>query len=344
LYYEGTGSLTTVNYNDLLFDVHPIDQGEWLPSLLVKYNFTDKLTLRASASESLARPPFRELAPDPSYDFGSGAAEQGNPGEFLAYGDGFDPLPPGPGGLVMAKSRNLGLRLEWADSESSDLISASAFYKEVTDPIEKVFYIRLSNSSILFTYENNDNDAQIMGLEFELEKGMGFIADALEAFTIGANYTYIKAEVGRNSRFETGETDSPDIRRPGLSQTRQLQDQPTYLANAFIDFRKENWGTQLTLSYSLTSEILDTVGSDQISDLFRSEDESLNFVWQQELFAGLSFKLSAKNLLDPRYEVFYDPKHAQTFTWLGEEFSGDDTLYQSFRKGRAVSFSLKYQF
>ncbi|MEM9919288.1 MAG: TonB-dependent receptor, partial [Bacteroidota bacterium] len=69
----------TVESRDTNFDVGNIQQLDVLPSLNIVYRLTEKMNLRASATQTLARPNMRELAPFTSFDLIGGFRITGNP-------------------------------------------------------------------------------------------------------------------------------------------------------------------------------------------------------------------------------------------------------------------------
>ncbi|RYD64640.1 MAG: TonB-dependent receptor, partial [Sphingomonadales bacterium] len=75
-YEKGVEFVTT---NSALFQGTQLDNGYWLPAATVTWNFATDMQLRAHASKTIARPQFRELAPQVYRDFESDRLFFGNP-------------------------------------------------------------------------------------------------------------------------------------------------------------------------------------------------------------------------------------------------------------------------
>jgi len=96
-----------------------LENAYWLPAATVTWNFYEDMQLRFGASKTIARPQFRELAPQVYFDPDSDRAFVGNP--FL----------------VDSELINLDARYEWY-FESGEVFTAGAFYKSIDKPIEAV--------------------------------------------------------------------------------------------------------------------------------------------------------------------------------------------------------------
>jgi len=79
--------------------------------------------------------------------------------------------------LVVTKIKNYDVRLEWFPGRG-EVLALSLFYKDLTDPIEQTVRptIQLQNSFI------NSDDAEVMGIELEARKNLGFLWSRLKNF------------------------------------------------------------------------------------------------------------------------------------------------------------------
>src|SRR5690606_13994592 len=88
-----------------------------LPGVNAVYKILDTMNARFAASQTIARPQFREIAPFVYQDFFNGALIYGNES------------------LQRTRITNVDLRWEWFPSQD-EVIAASVFYKHFKDPIE----------------------------------------------------------------------------------------------------------------------------------------------------------------------------------------------------------------
>ena len=120
-----------------------------LPSLNLSYNL-DKTKFRLSASKTLARPEFREVANFAYYDFVRNAQILGN------------------SKLEKSNIYNLDLKYEYYP-KSGENISIGVFGKNFIKPIEQIVADGSVPSNLLLTF-TNPNKATVDGIEFELRK------------------------------------------------------------------------------------------------------------------------------------------------------------------------------
>ena len=120
-----------------------------LPSLNLSYNL-DKTKFRLSASKTLARPEFREVANFAYYDFVRNAQILGN------------------SKLEKSDIYNLDLKYEYYP-KSGESISIGIFGKNFIKPIEQIVADGSVPSNLLLTF-TNPNKATVYGIEFELRK------------------------------------------------------------------------------------------------------------------------------------------------------------------------------
>ncbi|UKJ08726.1 TonB-dependent receptor [Solitalea lacus] len=178
-------------------------QTDILPSANLIYSLNTKSNLRASASQTVNRPEFREIAAYQYFDFET---------DFNIVGEK---------NLKIAKVTNADLRYEFYPA-AGEIISFSAFYKKFKNPIEQI-----NNGSRVFTFKNAES-ANDYGVEVELRKKLNFFGDA--AFwnntTFYTNASYIKS----------------DVVLDGSSRQRPLQGQSPYLINTGLQYNNGKLG------------------------------------------------------------------------------------------------------
>ncbi len=182
---------------------------DFLPSANLTYELTEKINLRLSGSQTLARPEFRELAPFSFYDFNYNTVVAGNPA------------------LGRTKISNFDFRFELYPGESQ-LVSFSLFYKDFKNAIEQVYE---NVGATQLGYSSNTN-ASNYGFEVELRKNFDFLDRAfgtnwIRKFSVTMNYAYIRSEVKfDNSISSTNQSFG----------TRPLQGQSPYIVNGSFQF------------------------------------------------------------------------------------------------------------
>ena len=120
-----------------------------LPALNVKYQLTEKSSLRFAASKTVTLPEFKELAPF-EYVSPTGRVTGGNPN--------------------LKNSENYNFDLKWEMFPASkELISVTGFYKQINDPINMA---QTRGSSGNFYFDNTGEQANVYGLEAEARLGI----------------------------------------------------------------------------------------------------------------------------------------------------------------------------
>ena len=285
---------------------------DFLPSLNLVYSLDEAMNLRASFSQTLARPEFRELAPFRFDDYRQ--STYGNPS------------------LVATKIINLDLRWEWFPG-SGEVLATSAFYKHFTNPIEQFYLVGGSGIS---AEPANANGAITYGVELEFRRGLAFISPSLEPFSIGTNLTVVKSEVsfteGEAVRIFDGLGISPFSADVLTNRNRPLQGQSPYVVNASLGYDNSDWGTSANVLYNIFGRRLAIVGTEGIPDTYEQPRGALDISISQRLPAGLQLRLTARNLLDAE-------------SILSQEFSDGEIIdIERYRTGRTISLGLTYAF
>jgi outer membrane receptor protein involved in Fe transport len=168
---------------------------DFLPSLNLNYNLTENNNLRFSASQTVARPEFREVSNFSFYDFVRNAQVVGNPN------------------LQKTKITNLDLRFESFFTPTENF-STSLFFKHFDSPIEQIVANGSSPSNLILTYSNPKN-SRLFGAEMELRKK---VTNSLTFYT---NLSYIKSKVEVNNIIRPLQGQSPYIVNSGLFYTKK---------------------------------------------------------------------------------------------------------------------------
>lgn len=278
-----------------------LERTQVLPAINLTLNLGEAMNIRASASQTLARPQLRELAPFSFADYAGGFLVVGNPE------------------LDVSRIQNYDLRWEWFFQPGA-LIAISGFYKDFTNPIE----VQVLPSTELIKTWVNAPSAQNYGTEIELRAPLSILADGLAPFTANANITLVQSDVdaGGLIRYYLPGTGASEI--TVLERNRALQGQSPYVANAGLTYFNEGSNTTATVLFNRFGRRIDAVNREATPDIYEEGRSQLDVVFEQRLRDNLSFKLSAGRLLGN--EVL--------FTQGGDPVRSYDT-------GRTFSVSIK---
>ena len=277
-----------------------IDNDYFLPAGTLTWNFAEDMQLRLAGSKTIARPQFRELAPQQYSDTESDRTLIGNP--FLKDSE-----------LINAEAR-----YEWYPNRK-DRFSAAGFYKHIDSPIEAYSFIGGGGS--FFGSFLNAPSAQLYGAEVEVQKFFPLYDWGLEEGLLSsrnivliANYTYTQSKVNVDA-------DDMTIDAGGISQLTSnfiadgdpLIGQSDHLLNLQFGLEDEDTLSQQT--------ILLTYASERVASRFSlssvanpGERVNIPFIeepgWQLDVVlrqgfevAGVEFeaKFEARNLLDTEF-------------------------------------------
>ena len=279
-----------------------ISQEDLLPSASAVVSLRENLQLRAAWSQTVVRPTYREIAPVAIYDIANSRQIFGNPD------------------LTFAESANYDLRLDWYP-RPGEVASVSVFAKQIAAPIE---LIALNAEDV--SYVNSD-EAELYGVEAEFRTRLDNFWEPLEELTLGFNAAYITSEVpitdaqraSRNSSYlENG-------------ASRPLYDQPEYILNADLTWDHATTGTSFTIAGGVVGRRLVAFGL-TTPDEYEEPAPQLDVFVTQKLGKHWKLKFSAKNLLDPAYEI------SQTSPLAGHR------IIKSYTRGMTFGLSLGCEF
>ena len=188
-----------------------VTQLDLLPSLNIIYSLTKKQNLRLSASKTLNRPEFRELAPFQFYDNATGRQREGNPD------------------LKVTEIINGDLRYEFFPGKAQ-LFSVSAFYKDFKNPIE--IQAQANNSDKYINAKSGTNYG--MEIEYRTLASSMFGSENnkfLEDLTLFTNLSIIRSKV-----------DISNVVNSANVQDTPMQGQSPYVFNAGLQYMNKELG------------------------------------------------------------------------------------------------------
>tara|TARA_R110002049_G_scaffold616_19_gene3646 strand:- start:447 stop:2648 length:2202 start_codon:yes stop_codon:yes gene_type:complete len=283
------------------------------PSVNLKYEIKENQYLRFASSVTQTLPEFKELAPF-EYVSPTGRVIKGNPE------------------LEKSDIYNIDLKYEMFP-KSGQLFSATAFYKQIINPINLA---QARGSSGNFVYSNTGEEAKVYGLEFEAKTDLLKNKDEEGILNITGNVTkmWLKQDLLKDFQYKNIKESS-------------LQGASDFIANGSLSFtdRKENeFVATLTGNYS--SDKIYVLGSpeDFTNSVSLYNDEiiekgfvALDLVVSKKLTENLLIKLVGRNLLNPEI------KQTQKVRNLISNLETNETVL-SYKKGSQLTLSVKYTF
>jgi TonB-dependent receptor len=241
-----------------------------LPSASLQWRAGENHAFRLSASQTLSRPEYRELANVQYREVLGGDNVVGNPN------------------LRRAQIRNFDVRYEWYPSPA-EAVTLALFAKDFTDPIERV-YLATSGTRVI-TFQNAEG-ARNFGVELELRKGLGSFAAGLAPLSLFSNVTLMDSEI----RLGTGTASLTSSKRPMVGQSR-------YVVNAGLSWAPESGNATATLLYNVAGKRIASAAESPLPDVYEMSRHLMDLSLRFPLTGGLSGKADFKNLLDSPYEL-----------------------------------------
>lgn len=295
----------------------------FLPAATITWNFAEDMQLRIAASKTIARPQFRELAPQQYFDTESDRTFIGN-----SY-------------LTDSKLLNFEARYEWYMGRN-ERVSLAGFYKKIDKPIEA---IATQQGQTFFTTFANAPEAQLYGAELEVQKYFA-LSDWLPGkffetrdLLIATNYTYTQSKIKVSAGDTTIPTDTAGVPIAAslvFNDGAKLTGQSDHIVNVQIGFEDSESLSQQTLMLTYASNRISNRFSYQGTpiDFIEEPGLRLDFVARQGFtVAGkeLEVKFEARNLTGENYEEF-------------QEFNGTRVDRNTYDIGRSFSLGLSAKF
>lgn len=234
---------------------------DFFPALNARYQFRDNNSIRLSFSRTITRPSFIEMTPFLYQESYGGAQIRGN--EHLKNGYNW----------------NVDLRYEYI-TQSGDMFSATVYYKQLEDPIERTQF--LQGGATTHSFNNADNGVAA-GVEVEIRKNI------VKGLILGANVSYMYTNVVLPEGGAYTNT------------TRALQGASPYLANADLTYApkfKNGDDMSLALLYNLQGPRIQSVGVSGLGDVTQQALHTLNFVARYRFNEHCSISAKVNDILN----------------------------------------------
>ncbi len=307
----GTGGVTTTR----------IKERDFLPAITATWSFYENMQLRVAASRTLARPQFRELAPQQYLD---------NEADRTFFGNQF---------LTNSKLENFDARYEWFFAKDQRFTLAG-FYKKIDKPIETVAF---QQGGTFFTTFANAPRATLYGAEIEGQKyfdldsfGGGSFFDTRRLVAI-ANYTYTKSDIQVREGDTTIPVTSAGVPVPASNlfpDGTPLTGQSDHLLNIQLGLEDKTSLSQQTLLFTYASKRVTNRGPSGQPDLIERPGVRLDLVVRQGITLGdaeLELKLEGRNLTNTDFEESQSVGSSRIFN-------------NTFQIGRTFSIGLSARF
>lgn len=279
-----------------------------LPSVNLVYALNTKSNLRASYSQTVSRPEFREMAAFSFFDFN----------DLL--------LVQGKSDLKRTKIDNYDIRYEFYPTPAQ-IVSGSVFYKQFENPIEKI--LESGGSPRLMTYQNVAS-AFSYGFEVDYKLNFGQLFGVKNAFLEGlnfiGNFAYIKSEVDVSKVLATAE------------KSRPLQGQSPYIINGSLQYSNTKKAYGVSVSFNRVGERIVNVGNIEYASYWEKPRSVIDLQINKTFYKKLDVRFGIRDLLAQNI-IFYQNGDANT-----SYDSAKDNDIWNFKVGSSYSVNLSYKF
>ncbi|MEP3372225.1 MAG: TonB-dependent receptor [Maribacter dokdonensis] len=306
------------------------DYSNFYPSLNIKYTINELHALRLAVSRTITLPEFKEIAPF-SYVSPTGQISRGNPD------------------LIASKDINMDLKWEYFPS-AGQLISVAAFYKDISDPINRV---RERGSAGIFSYFNSGEKAEIFGLEAETK--IDLVTPAYDDdngsesgynLNMVLNVTRMWHQQDLKEIYNENGNLLRSFQYKGITET-DLQGASDWIFNTSLNFDTAGdnpFAASLNANYASDKIYSLGVPTDQTNrDIFYDDAiiengfVVLNAQISKEFGEHIKVSLTGKNLLNPEI------KQTQLIRNPVTEIETEQTV-SSYSTGMGISLGLNYKF
>ncbi|HKE93958.1 MAG TPA: TonB-dependent receptor [Povalibacter sp.] len=260
-----------------------------LPSLMMRFAFTDDLRLRASYGETLRRPNFVDLNPNITYvrdvtNIGYGTASGGNPN------------------LKPTESKNYDVSLEWYFAQSS-AVYVTLFERDIQGLVvpfaKRVTYTDATGPyDYILSQPDNASDGKLKGVELGVQYFPDNVPDWLKGFGVQASYTSL------DSSQDTPETDSAGNVVNILHSDMFGISDSSY--SAVLVYEKEKFDARL--SYVWRDDFLNNYEARLFANplqVWRGAEQNLDFQVSYNVSDAVVLTFDATNLTDEIYQSYY---------------------------------------
>jgi TonB-dependent receptor len=283
-----------------------IDQDEdyLLPSLNVRWKFTDELHLRFAASQTVARPRFADLNP---------GTTRTAPGITLpGQGSGGDPFLKNPEGT------NADLSLEWYFAPTASL-TGGLFYRDIKNYIQVFTNEEIIGGGRYNISRPRNTDAELQGLELAYTQFFDMLPGWASGFGLQLNYTLVDSSAR-----------TPDLRADPTGQTFVEADVTNVSDDAYnVIAIYEKYGVSARLAYNWRSDYIESYNQSgaQPPAVVVKDAAQMDFSLGYDITESITVSLDATNILDkPVLNYFGSRSDRDAYLYPRDVRSNDRTL------------------
>lgn len=269
---------------------NPLDEDVVLPSFNFNWMYSEEQQLRLALSKTVSRPDFKERSNAVFYDKELNARVRGNPD------------------LDISEVLNADLRWEYYWGENNN-VSFAAFYKDFTDPIERVIQPASGTAGNTRTFDNAP-EAELTGFEVDTRFDLYSSEDFTQSLFVTGNASVIDSEVTLDD-----------------GSTSKLQGAPDYTFNIVFGWDDSKRNQELTVLFNQSGETVVDRGLSGRADIVKEPIADLNINYKKTFKDEINFSLKLKNLLDSDVEL-----------------TQDGLVFQRYRKGTEIEAGIDWNF
>lgn len=251
-----------------------------LPALVLNIKTSDIGQLRASASQTLARPEYRELSPVQYLEVVGGQITRGN------------------ADLVRTLIQSFDVKYELFPN-AGEVLSIGAFYKRFDKPIER---IDLSTGGQPFVSFFNASSANNLGVELEVRKGLGGLSALLEPIALFSNLTLMRSDIAVG-----GDASS------NTNANRPMMGQAPWVVNAGATYTGSANGVSATLLYAAVGPRIHSAGTIPFPDVYEQPRHLVDVSLRMPLGDRWTWRVDARNLLDSPFKLTQGPVTRESY-------------------------------
>ncbi len=257
-----------------------LDNLDVLPAIVLNVKTNDVGQLRLSASQTLARPEYRELSPVQYLEVVGGQITRGN------------------ADLVRTLIQSFDVKYELFPN-AGEVLSIGAFVKRFDKPIER---IDLSTGGQPFVSFFNAAAANNIGVELEARKGLGGISEFLEPIALFSNVTLMRSDI------EVGSDASSNT-----NGNRPMMGQAPWVVNAGATYTGRANGLSATLLYSAVGERIYSAGTIPFPDVYEQPRHLIDLSLRLPMGDRWTWRMDARNLIDSPFQLTQGPVTRESY-------------------------------
>jgi outer membrane receptor protein involved in Fe transport len=259
-----------------------LQESSTLPSLTFNWMSAGDSQIRFSATQTVARPDFKETSNATFYDREFDFRVRGNPL------------------LKVSDVTNYDLRWERYFS-GQESVSVALFMKDMDNPIERVVQPASGTAGNSRTFQNADS-ATISGIEIDARKDFALNQSFTKSLYFAANASLLDSEVTLIG-----------------GETRALQGAPEYSFNLILGYDDISRGQELTLLFNQSGDTIVDVGVSGQPDIIEEPRLDIDLNYRYYISDTLTIRVKIEDLLDTEIEFTQGGRIFQKYN-TGQKF------------------------